>query len=133
MRPMGVNGQITHGRSVMADKFIPSGEAAFAQKARNFASAIGPEPHRFGVSREDADALVRAVEEFLARRMEASNKYRCSRQLLDLRDQARDNVKRLMEKIGCIVRISEQVSGPDKSLLGITRRPARLSKTKCPQ
>jgi hypothetical protein len=117
----------------MAGKFIPSGEAAFARKAQNFAGAIGPEPQRFGVSGEDADALVRAVEEFLARRLEASNKYRCSRQLLDLRDQARDNVKRLMEKIGRIVRISERVSRADKSLLGITQRPARLRKSKCPQ
>ena len=117
----------------MADKFIPSGEAAFVNKARNFATMIGPEPQRFGVSREDADALVSAVEEYTARRMEASNKYRCSRQLLDLRDRARDNVKRLMERLGRIIRINEQISGSAKALLGMTARPAKLTKSACPQ
>src|SRR5688572_16991272 len=116
----------------MTDKFIPPGEIEFAQKARSFARMIGREPQRFGVSRQDGDALVHAVEAYLARYEEASNRYRCSPYIRDLKKKARNDAKRLIEKIGRMIRISEQVSGPDKSLLGIYERPARLKKSECP-
>jgi hypothetical protein len=117
----------------VADKFIPTGDAPFAKKAHGFAAVIGRAPQRFGVSREDADALVRAVEEFEALRLAARNKYTRSKRLLDERDNARDKVKRMMERLGRMIRANDQLDRADTVLLGIGKRPARLRKSTCPQ
>lgn len=117
----------------MAAKFIPTGDAPFAEKARAFAGTVGRDPQRFGVSREDADALAAAVEAFQSLRLAASNKYTRSKRLLDQRDNARDAVKRMMERLGRIIRANDHLDSTDMVLLGITPRPARLRKSKCPQ
>ena len=69
---MGARDRPINGRYVVADKFIPSGESAFATKAQAFAKTVGPDPQRFGVSREDADAFCRAFEAFAALRQAAT-------------------------------------------------------------
>lgn len=117
----------------MADKFIPTGDAPFAQKAHVFAATVGRDPQRFGVSREDADALVAAFKTFEALRLAATNKYTRSKRLLDQRDNARDAVKRMMERLGRIIRANHDLDSADTVLLGITPRPMRLRKSKCPQ
>ena len=133
MRPMGVKDHLIHGRYFVADKFIPGGETAFAQKARVWATTIGGDPQRFGLGRADADALARAAKEYEARRIAACNRYSRSKALLDQRDRARDKVKRLMEKLGRIIRANDQLDNADTCLLGISRRPGKLRKSKCPQ
>jgi hypothetical protein len=77
--------------------------------------------------------LAAAVEDFLARRLVASNKYTRSQRIVDEKDRARDKARRLMERLGRIIRVNDQLSSTDRVLLGITERPARLRKSKCPQ
>src|SRR5688500_9635159 len=130
---MGAMDRPINGRYVVADKFIPSGDARFATKAEAFAVTIGREPQRFGIAREDAERFIRLVEDFRAKLQAASNKLTCSRQTLMQKDEARGKAKRMMEKLGRIIRANDEISGVDRARLGIPDRPSRLSKSKCPQ
>ena len=73
----------------MADKFIPTKEIEFENKAARFAKSIGREPERFGISRDDADLFASAVEDYRAKRQAAGNRYTSSGLLRDKRDAAR--------------------------------------------
>jgi hypothetical protein len=125
--------EVPHGRLIVTDNIIAAGDVPFAQKAEAFAGVLGGDPQRFDISREDADALVAAVKTFLALRLEAGNTYHRSKRLLDQRDKARGVVKRMMERLGRIIRANDQLDPADTVLLGITPRPTRLRKSKCPQ
>jgi hypothetical protein len=130
---MWVTEQVFHGRLIMAQELILTTDVPFANRAQVFATAIGRDPQRFGVSREDADKLVAAFESFKALRLEASNKYRRSKLLLDQRNNARDALKRIMERLGRMIRADERLGSADLLLLGMTRRPTTLRKSRCPQ
>jgi hypothetical protein len=114
-------------------QLIVVGDVRFAEKAEAFATTIGRDPQRFGISREDADALVAAVKTFLALRQKATHTYDRSKRLLAERDKARGVVKRMMERLGRIIRANDQLDPADTALLGIKPRPTRLAKSKCPQ
>ena len=117
----------------MANKFIPSGDVPFLKRAQAFAVTIGRDPQRFVIAREDAERFTQLVDDYRVKLHAASNRYTRSKRMLDEKDEARDKAKRMMEKLGRIIRANDQIGSADRVLLGITERPARLSKSKCPQ
>jgi hypothetical protein len=94
---------------------------------------IGRDPQRFGLSREDADSFASAVEDFLAKHLAASSPATRCKSLVARKDVERDKARRMMERLGRILRTNEQLSSADRAVLGITERPARLRKSECPQ
>ena len=50
----------------MADKFLPNADGPFQFRVQTIANTIGTDPGRFMLSNDDAEAIRRAVDEFVA-------------------------------------------------------------------
>src|SRR5688572_29617312 len=133
MQPMWGSDRLVESRSAMTDKFIPSGDTLFLGKAENFARKVSSNAEYFEVSRDDADALARVVEDFGRKLQAAKNKFTRSKQILWQKDQARDKTKRVMERLGRLIRANDKFTDSDRISLGMTQRPTKLKKSECPQ
>ncbi len=133
IRPMGVTDRPVNGRNAVAEKFIPSGDDAFAAKAHGFAQVIGRDPQRFGLAPEDVERFAYLVADFRVKLQATRDRFTCSRQTLREKADARDRARRMMEKFGRILRANDEIGVADRVLLAIPERPARLRKSKCPQ
>jgi hypothetical protein len=119
--------------AIMGDKFIPSADLAFAQKAGGFADAVAGDPGRFGLSREQADSLRAAVTRFQELVFACQSPQGRLRSTTMQKNEARAAAERAVRGIANVVRANEAIDAVTKQLLGIRARPARLKVTTCPQ
>src|SRR5689334_12082936 len=96
-KPLPTDGQSVTGSGVMGDKFIPNGDYPFSTMAGNFARVVARDPERFGLTVNDAEALVAAVGQFQAAFQQTKMSARSS-VITRAKDDAREEAERLIKR-----------------------------------
>jgi hypothetical protein len=117
----------------MGKKFISDSESEFAVDARNFADTIARDPKRYNLDEADVGIIQRAVEAFEACRAACACRYTASPQALDLKQEARIKLVRIMRRYGNRIRADETIHPIDKSIIRVFERPKKLRRSKCPR
>lgn len=116
-----------------ARKFIPDGDAAFADMAERFAQAIARNPKRYNLTNEDGESLCREVKRFREAFTKASTPEQRTHPTIAAKDNARHMAERLVRKYGTVLRADPNVPSIDKELIGVYEKPAILGKRKIPK
>jgi hypothetical protein len=105
----------------MSDKFIPNGDFDFATRAGCFARTLMQDPARFGIAKEDCDALADAVQKFRAA-LEACRSGSRSEPATRAKKDAREHAVQIMRRLGTLVRSNPRLDAATKMTLGIRPR-----------
>jgi hypothetical protein len=117
----------------MAEKFIPNGDDAFLRKAEYFLKTLNKDPAHYGISPEDAAAMVEAVRAFGEAMAQNRDRRRRTMVSVAAKDEARLAAEKLVRKAGHLIRLNDRLSAVDLSRLGMKERPKRARRRKCPQ
>jgi hypothetical protein len=117
----------------MSDKFIPNSDYKFRHMAKQLRKAVLPDPAKYMLTREDAEALDQAVTRFdadlnLARGNATSNALLVMRKNLS-RKAAEIQVRRCAN----VIRASDRISVSDKLIAGVSERSKSSGVRKCPE
>lgn len=120
-------------RADAKQKFIPDGDSDFARNAWSFAQVIVCDPARFHLSADDARRIETAVQAFRDALAKSLHRFTRSMQTTMRKDEARARAVAIVRKYGNLIRVNDEISATDKSMLRINERPKRLKKTRCPR
>jgi hypothetical protein len=116
----------------MGRKFIPNGDLDFATMAEHFARNIAAEPGRYGVAKDDGDALSAAVAAYRAALQACRFGGERSAAATRAKDDARAEAERIIRRLGHLVRSNPRIDAATKILLGIQPRAEKPKVLPCP-
>ena len=99
----------------------------FANMARHFGAQIKLDPARFALSADVAEQIVEAVQAFRAALAKAYNRSTRCVQLTARKDEARAKAEKIVRKYGALIRLNDQISAADKTMICVheRRKPVR--------
>jgi hypothetical protein len=116
----------------MGKKFIPNGDYEFAAMAGNFARVVARDPEQFGLTVNDAEALVGAAGAFDVALQKARTSSRSPATIRE-KEEARAEAVRLIKRAAAIIRVCERVTAQDRYALGMKEPSQRKQPRPCPQ